>query len=53
MTSQEIQALPEKGKRPPMWVLWGHTLTALIRNLRSLLNIYTVLIDYCRMLDKH
>ena len=32
---------------------WGHTLTALIGNLRSSLEIDPNLIDYCRMLDKH
>ena len=33
--------------------VWGHTLTALIGELRPSLEIDPVLIDYCRMLDKH
>mgnify|MGYP005848870649 CR=1 FL=1 len=32
---------------------WGHTLTALIGNLPSSLQLSPELVDYCKMLDKH
>jgi HEPN domain-containing protein len=32
---------------------WGHTLTALIGNLPSSVQLSPELVDYCKMLDKH